>query len=119
MNTLKEYSKFIPYLYFITITVYWFTDINKTEGLTAYPILLLAMPFLWQIIKPDRQLNFILGITFVCVSSYLILAYLFDMLNILSISASIKVFMVYGGVFVLFNFIMALWIIRNSIHRSF
>ena len=119
MKYISQYTKFIPYFYFISIVVYWFTDINRTKGLTAYPILLLGIPFLWQIIKPNWQLNFILGITFVCVSSYLILAYLFNMLNMLSISPSIKVFMVYGGVFILLNFIMALWIIRNSIHKSF
>ncbi|WP_188652586.1 hypothetical protein [Yeosuana aromativorans] len=119
MKYISQYTKFIPYFYFISIVAYWFTDINKTEGLTAYPILLLGIPFLWQIIKPNRQLNFVLGITFVCVSSYLILVYLFNMLNMLSISPSIKVFMVYGGVFILLNFIMALWIIRNSIHKSF
>lgn len=119
MKRLSNYSKFIPYLYFITITVYWFTNINRTNGIMAYPILLLGLPFLWQIIKPSKKLNFILGITFVCLSSYLILAYLFDMFNMLSLSSSIKAIMVYGGVFILLNFIMALWIIRNSIHRNF
>jgi len=88
MKTLSKYSKFVPYLYFIAVVGYWFTDINKTQGITAFPILLFGIPFLWQIIKPNRKLNFTLGITFVCLSSYLILAYLSDFFQINSIRRS-------------------------------
>ncbi|MFH4965119.1 hypothetical protein V8G69_08955 [Gaetbulibacter sp. M235] len=119
MKFINQYTKFIPYLYFISIVAYWFTDINKSNGITAYPILLLGIPFLWQIVKPNKKLNFILGITFVCLSSYLILAYLFDALKISSFSLTFNDFIIYGGIFVFSNFIMALWILRNSIHRSF
>ena len=84
MKTISKYSKFIPYLYFIAAIAYWFTDVNQNEGITAYPILLFAIPFVWQLIKPNKQLNFSLGIIFVCVSSYLILAYLSDFFNIIS-----------------------------------
>lgn len=118
MKFINQYTKFIPYLYFISIVAYWFTDINKSNGITAYPILLLGIPFLWQIVKPNKRLNFILGITFVCLSSYLILAYLFDVLKISSFSLTFNDFIIYGGIFVVLNFIMALWILRNSIHRS-
>lgn len=116
---ISKYSKFIPYLYFIAIIAYWFTIVNKSEGISAYPILLFAIPFLWQVIKPNRKLNFTLGITFVCLSSYLILAYLFDAFNIVTLTNSAKQFIIYGGFFVMANFIMALWIIRNSLKRSF
>lgn len=119
MKFINEYTKFVPYFYFMSIVAYWFTDINKSEGITAYPILLLGIPFLWQIIKPNKSLNFILGITFVCISSYLILAYFLNILNMFSLSMSIKGFVAYGGIFVFLNFIMALWIIRNSIRRTF
>ena len=119
MKILTKYSKFIPYLYFIAVVAYWFTDINRSEGITAYPILLFGIPFLWQILKPNRKLNFALGITFVCFSSYLILAYLSDVFDIISFSNNAKSFMIYGGLFVSANFIMALWIIRNSLRKSF
>ena len=119
MKRLSNYSKYVPYLYFIAIITFWFTDINQSEGLTAFPILLFGIPFLWQIIKPNQALNFTLGITFVCLSSYLILAFLFDFLEMIQVSPSIKIFVMYGGIFVFVNFIMALWIIRNSIKRSF
>jgi hypothetical protein len=119
MIQFNRYTKFIPYLYFIAITAYWFTIINRTEGLTAYPILLFGIPFLWQIVKPNKKLNFILGISFVCVSSYLILAYLSDLLQITSLSYSFENLAVYGGIFVFANFIMALWIIRNSLKEHF
>jgi hypothetical protein len=118
MKTINRYSKFAPYLYFIVVIAFWFAGVNKSEGLTAYPILLFGVPFLWQIIKPNKKLNFTLGITFVCLSSYLILAYLSDLFNIASISI-IKNFVFYGGIFVILNFLMSVWIIRNSIKTSF
>lgn len=119
MKTLGKYSKFIPYLYFLVVTMYWFTKVNKSEGITAYPILLFGIPFLWQLIKPNQKLNFSLGIIFVCLSSYMILAYLSHVLNIITFSNSTKNYLMIGGVFVLGNFVMALWMIRNSIKRSF
>lgn len=99
--------------------MYWFTDINKSEGLSAYPILLFGIPFLWQLIKPNRKLNFSLGIVFVCLSSYLILAYLADILNIINWTDSSKKLLFYGGLLVIGNFVMSLWIVRNSIKKVF
>lgn len=113
MKIINQYSKYIPYLYYITIIAFWFTDVNRSEGITAYPILLFGIPFLWQIIKPSEKLNFILGITFVCLSSYLIVAYIFNLINGLESS-----FLFYTGLFVIVNFLMALWIIRNSLKRT-
>ena len=110
METISKYSKFVPYLYFLAVIAYWFTDVNQSKGITAYPILLFGIPFLWQIIKPSKQLNFTLGITFVCLS---------DVFNIVNLSQQTKQFMVYGGIFVIANFVMALWMIRNSFKRSF
>jgi hypothetical protein len=119
MKLISKYSKFVPYLYFIAVIIYLFTSVNKNEGLTAYPILLFGIPFLWQLIKPNKKLNFSLGITFVCISSYLILAYLSDIFNIVSISETFKSFIVLGGLFVLTNFLMSLWMIRNSMKKAF
>lgn len=119
MHTINKYTKFVPYLYFLSVIAFWFTDMNKNIGVSAYPILLFAIPFLWQLIRPKRKLNFSLGITFVCLSSYLILAYLTDLLNIINFTESSKPILFYGGVFVFFHFIMALWIVRNSIKKVF
>ena len=119
MKSISSYFKFIPYLYFIAVTAYWFTEVNQSKGITAFPILLFAIPFVWQLIRPNKKLNFALGITFVCLSSYMILAYLFDMFNIFTLSASTKQFLMIGGLFAISNFVMALWMIRNSIKRSF
>ncbi|OEJ98988.1 hypothetical protein A8C32_07340 [Flavivirga aquatica] len=118
MTLFQRYAKFTPYLYFIAITGYWFIVVNKNEGITAYPILLFAVPFLWQLFKPNKKLNFVLGITFVCLSSYIILAYLSDIFNIISLSIQIKQFMFCGGIFVIVNFVMALWMIRNSLKEN-
>jgi multisubunit Na+/H+ antiporter MnhE subunit len=119
MKLIQKYSKFIPYLYFIAVISYWFTDVNRNSGVTAYPILLFGIPFVWQLIKPSKKLNFSLGITFVCISSYLILAYLSDLFNIVNFSLFIKQLMVYGGLFIAANFVMSLWMIRNSMKRAF
>ncbi|MFT5848063.1 MAG: ABC-type Na+ efflux pump permease subunit [Psychroserpens sp.] len=119
MEIINKYSKFVPYLYFLAVIAYWFTDVNQRSGLTAYPILLFGIPFLFQIFKPNRKLNFTLGITFVCLSSYMIVAYLSDVFNIVNLSEQTKQVMVYGGIFVIANFVMALWMIRNSLDKSF
>jgi hypothetical protein len=119
MHTISKYAKFVPYLYFLSIIAYWFTDINKSLGISAYPILLFGIPFLWQLIKPNRKLNFSLGIVFVCLSSYLILAYLSDLLNIINWTESSKKLLFYGGLLVVGNFVMSLWIVRNSIKKVF
>ena len=118
MKMINSYAKFIPYFYFIAVTAYWFTDINRSDGISAYPILLFGIPFLWQIIKPNKRLNFTLGITFVCLSSYLIIAYLSDVLHMSSFAIA-KGFILYGGLFVITNFVMSLWIIRNSFKSTF
>jgi len=119
MQTIGKYSKFIPYLYFLAVIIYWFTDVNSSEGITAYPILLFGLPFLWQFIKPNEKINFSLGIIFVCLSSYMILVYLSDVLNIVNLSYQTKRFLILGGFFVIGNFVMALWMIRNSIKKVF
>ena len=119
MHTISKYTKFIPYLYFLSVITYWFTTINKLQGISAYPILLFALPFLWQLIKPSRKLNFSLGIVFVCLSSYLILAYLFNVLNIINWTESSKKILFYGGILTIGNFVMSLWMVRNSIRKLF
>ena len=118
MPSITKYTKFIPYTYFIAITVCWFTIINRSNGLVAYPILLLGIPFLWQIIKPNKKLNFILGVWFICISSYLILAYLSLILDVFSIAYNVKKVMLYGGIFVFITFAMSSWILRNSLKET-
>ena len=117
--SFSKYSKFIPYLYYLAVVAFWFTDVNRTEGLVAYPILIFGIPFVWQLIKPNQKLNAVLGITFVCLSSYMIIAYLSDIFNIISISETTKKYLLYGGAFGIVNFAMAVWMVRNSIKRSF
>ncbi|GAL66237.1 hypothetical protein JCM19301_802 [Jejuia pallidilutea] len=41
------------------------------------------------------------------------------MLNLISISSATKQLMLYGGVFFILNFFMALWIIKNSLNKRF
>ncbi|MBD0834496.1 hypothetical protein [Aestuariibaculum suncheonense] len=119
MKVINKYSVIVPYLYFMAASAYWFTVINRIEGITAYPILLLGLPFLWQLLKPNKQLNFTLGITFVCLSSYLIFGYLLNVSNLASFLPQTNALPFRGGIFVICNLLMALWIIRNSLKRAF
>ncbi|MBU3821167.1 hypothetical protein KO566_03770 [Flavobacteriaceae bacterium XHP0103] len=119
MKSLNHFSKVIPYLYFISAIITWFTIVNKTEGYPAFLILLFAIPFVWQLVKPNTKLNFSLGITFVCISSYIIIAYISNLMDIVHFSKTFKSLLFYGSIFIPTNFIMALWMIRNSLKRSF
>ena len=118
MKSINKIANWIPYLYFISIAIYWFTDLNRSEGISAYPILLLTIPFIWQLLRPNRKLNFYLGICFICLSSYLILGYLSDLWNIPPMVLA-KGIIIYSGLFVLLNFVMSAWIIRNSFKHNF
>jgi len=114
---INKFSKTLPHLYFIAIIAYWFTTINRTEGLTAYPILLFGIPFLWQIIKPSKKLNLALGITFVCLSSYLIIAYLSKVIDFSALDINLNSIIISSGLFIITNFFMAMWIIKNSLRN--
>ena len=118
MKMFNKYANMIPYLYFIAVTIVWFTVINRTEGLTAFPILLFGIPFVWQILKPSKKLNFSLGITFICLSSYLIVASIANLFDITSAMVA-KGLIIYGGIFLALNFVMSAWIIRNSYKHTF
>lgn len=119
MKDLSKYIKFIPYLYFLIFIGLWFTDVNRNEGVFAFPILIFGVPFVWQLIKPNNKLNFTLGITFVCISSYFILAYISDVWDIVSFGKTVKQFIIVGGLLSFTNFVMSLWIVRNSLIRAF
>lgn len=119
MTFFSTNTKQIPYLYFIIITACWFTVVNKAQGVTAFPILILAMPFLWQLIKPNNRLNFSLGITIMCLSSYLIIAHITQIINASSLILSSTNMNLLSWIFIFLNFIMALWIVRNSMKTPF
>ena len=114
MISIRQKARFIPYLYFISIIIYWFTDINKHNGSTSY--LILVFPFLWQIIKPNKSLNLTLGVVFICLSSYLILAFLSDIIRMSSLNIK---YLFYGSLFVIANFIMSIWILKISLKRTY
>ena len=116
MKSFIKYARIIPYLYFISVVIYWFIDINQNNGTTSYLILTLGLPFLWQLLRPNKSLNFSLGIIFICLSSYLLLAFLFDIIRMSSFNIK---YLVYGSLFVFGNFVMSMWIIRNSLNRTF
>lgn len=116
---INKYVKFIPYFYFISVTAYWFTMVNKTAGISAYPILLFGIPFLWQLIKPCKALNFTLAISFVCLSSYLVIAYFFDILQVINYTSFTRQLLFFSGVLVIGNLTMSLWMLRNSLLRVF
>lgn len=118
MNSLKDFSKYLPHLYFIALAIYGFTYFNRISSLAAYALFILAVPFIWQLIKPSERLNLTLGITSVCLTSYVIVAFLFNLLNIIALSESLK-YSVTISCICIASFIMALWMIRNSLKKRF
>lgn len=117
MKSIAKFAKHIPHWYFITAIIISFTYFNRLSGIWAYPILFLGIPFLWQIIRPSQRLNTILGFSLICISSYLILGYLLEALNIISIEY-LGDFLKYGIVLVFLGFVMASWIIRNTLRQT-
>lgn len=115
MKTIKKLTKLIPHLYFIAIIVYWFLDIKNNKGASPYLILLLITPFIWQLIKPSRILNIILGSLFILLSSYLILAYLSDIVKITEVTTSTKQFVIVGGIFMFLNITMSFWLLLKGL----
>jgi len=110
---MKALKKYTPYLYFLSIIIFLFSNFNN--NISSYSLLILTIPFIWQIIKPNPRLRFILGITTICLSSYLIIVYLTGVLNVISLSFNITdKLMIFGGLFVVANFVMSLWIIRST-----
>ena len=101
MTRLAKYSKSIPHLYFIVVIAYWFINVNNQGNIIAYPILLIAIPFIWQIVYPKRHYNFLLGIIFMCLSSYMLLAYVSDAFNFISLTERTKQFLLLSGLLVL------------------
>jgi len=119
MNLIIKYEKYIPYLYFISISIYWFTIANRSEGISAYPILLLGIPFLWQLLKPSRKLNFYLGISFMCISVYLLIGYYINAINLINWNTTVENILFFSIALIFGNFLMSLWIIKNSLKRKF
>ena len=110
--------KYIPYLYFILAISYWFLDVVWRGGWTSVWILLLAVPFIWHLIKPSAKLSLSLGILFSLISCYLVLAYLSDVFNLTTMTDTAKTFIVVGGLFVLTNLSMSVWILINGLKRA-
>jgi len=118
MVKFNKILKLAPYLYFIAVIATWFTVTNKSQGLIAYPILIIVVPFLWQLIKPSNTLNFSLGITTVCLSSYVIIAHMASIIDVAAYALKSNPNGLYSWSFVLLNFFMAVGIVRNSIKTS-
>ncbi|MGV6829950.1 MAG: hypothetical protein ACWA5P_00120 [bacterium] len=117
MKQLKFYANRLPYFYFIALAIYWFSILLGTEVLSAILVLLMCIPFLWQLIKPNRELNFGLGVIFICISSYLIMGSLADLFNLPSVVIASRV-IIYGSFIAILNFAMSAWIVRNSVKRT-
>lgn len=119
MKTINNFIKYIPYLYFISIIIIWFVQFNESNGIWAYPILLLGIPFIWQVLKPSRYLNFLLGIMFVCISSYILALFAITNFQFIKFPDIGNYMLFYALILIPTNFMMALWIIRNSLRESF
>ncbi len=114
MSPLNPLLRIVPYLYFIALTFVWYIALNKIIGTWAFLVFLLDIPFILQIVSPNSNKNFGLGITFVCLSCYLIFMFFFSKLGFMSLTPILEKVFLNSGALLILNLIMALWIMRNS-----
>ena len=117
MKTILKLINLLPYFYFLGVIAFWFTDVNRLEGILAYPILLLGIPLLWQLIKPNTDRNFSIGVIFFCISSYLMIAHFLNIASVFSWAIFLKSVIVSSGLIIGLNLLMSLWIVRNSTNK--
>jgi len=109
MKMISKYASIVPYFYFFIILLFWFTDMSQNIRLILYSIFLLTLPLIWNYIKLNKQLNLSLSITFLCLTSHLVLLYLFQFFpfesfiqianQLMMFACIVSCFQIYNGVF--------------------
>lgn len=113
---LSNLVPFLPYLYFIALSISMFlVQIDKETGNTDdLKLLLLATPFVAQLIFSFRYVDLILGAVMFVVAIYLTLGYASDLAKITTYPPRAINFIVIGGLIVVLNYVMAILLFRNE-----
>jgi hypothetical protein len=112
---LSNLVPFLPYLYFIGLSLWMFlSQMDKDANASHLKLLILTVPFTVQLIFSFKYVDLILGIVTFVLALYLTLAYASDVAKITSYTTHSISFIVIGGLIILFNFIMSIGLFRNE-----
>lgn len=117
---LSNLVPFLPYLYFIGLSLWTFLNQmdNHTASISDLKLLILAVPFTIQLIFSFKHVDLILGIITFVLAIYLTLAYATDIAKITDYTTRSISFIVVGGLVVILNFVMAILLFRNERLRN-
>jgi|GEM_PF-6438743 len=110
-NSIERFIK-LPYLYFIIIFVW--NSLSHLSNNTSqwYGLLIVSIPFMYQLVFEKRVLTIILGCLTLIWSCWMTLAFLSDVAKINPAKSS-SGFVVIGGTLVILNFIASFGILRR------
>jgi hypothetical protein len=113
---LTNLVPFLPYLYYIGISVSMFlAQINKETASTGdLKLLILAVPFIIQLLFSVKLVDLVLGVIIFVLALYLTLAYASDLAKITNFNNRAISFTAIGGVIVTLNYVMAILLFRNE-----
>lgn len=112
---LSNLVPFLPYLYFIGLSLWMFLNqMDNNANASHLKLLILAVPFTVQLIFSFKYVDLVLGILTFTLALYLTLAYATDVAKLTDYTTRSISFMVIGGLIILFNFIMSIGLFRNE-----
>jgi TRAP-type uncharacterized transport system fused permease subunit len=115
---LSNLVPFLPYLYFISYPVIMFLNQLNNDPSNSYLLLLPAIPFVIQLIRPFKYVDLLLGIITFALSCYMVLAYLADLFKITTYNTRALSFIIGGILFLAISFTMSVLLFRNERRRQ-
>ncbi|MEZ4933472.1 MAG: hypothetical protein R2788_15295 [Saprospiraceae bacterium] len=116
----KAYLSAVPYLYFIAILSWIFFGnwMGEKTGGSSIGVLLFTMPFFVQIFLKSKPLDLFLIAICTLFTSWMLLAYLSDVMDITAMTDGALRFIIIGGLFSVGNILMTGWLFFNLRNRE-
>ncbi|NII28936.1 hypothetical protein HB364_27910 [Pseudoflavitalea sp. X16] len=112
---LSNLVPFLPYLYFIGLSLWMFlSQMDNNANVSHLKLLILAVPFTVQLIFSFKYVDLVLGILTFALALYLTLAYASDVAKITDYTARAISFIAVCGLMVILNFVMSILLFRNE-----
>ena len=109
----KRFPAKLPYAYFIGLCLWIAFEGMLNGSMKSALVLMVCIPFLYQLKFESRALNIVLGMVLLIWSIWMTLAYIFDIAKITTIDNRSLFFILGGGVLVLLNFLASISILRK------
>lgn len=113
-NYFKTLTAKLPYAYFIVFGLWLAFEGVLNGSIMSLVVLIVCIPFFYQLKFENRILNIILGSLLLFWSFWMTLAYISDITQIIAINNHSLRFIIIGGVIVLFNFLASISILRKT-----